>query len=222
MRLAHGLLPTSRNTLKRGGANMLEYLYEMTRSGTVIGLFIEVVPITCLVGILYAVFRCIIIKKQELSVIWGTEIIRWLFICYLTGLVNLILVPSNLWTYIWFYLRNGYSGCELEPLFSGGFNLIPTFIKVLTGEFSVGRWVRTKLAGNFFMFVPLGFFLPFVSEKIDKKNILKISVIVPIVIEVIQITVGRSFDVDDVILNFAGIVVGYWISVGIKAGLKIK
>lgn len=201
---------------------MLEYLYEMTRSGTVIGLFIEVVPITCLVGILYAVFRCIIIKKQELSVIWGTEIIRWLFICYLTGLVNLILVPSNLWTYIWFYLRNGYSGCELEPLFSGGFNLIPTFIKVLTGEFSVGRWVRTMLAGNFFMFVPLGFFLPFVSEKIDKKNILKISVIVPIVIEVIQITVGRSFDVDDVILNFAGIVVGYWISVGIKAGLKIK
>ena len=201
---------------------MLEYLYEMTRSGTVIGLFIEVVPITCLVGILYAVFRCIIIKKQELSDIWGTEIIRWLFICYLTGLVNLILVPSNLWTYIWFYLRNGYSGCELEPLFSGGFNLIPTFIKVLTGEFSVGRWVRTMLAGNFFMFVPLGFFLPFVSEKIDKKNILKISVIVPIVIEVIQITVGRSFDVDDVILNFAGIVVGYWISVGIKAGLKIK
>lgn len=32
----------------------------------------------------------------------------------------------------------------------------------------------------------------------------------------IQPIVGRSFDVDDLILNFAGIVVGYFLAVGIK------
>lgn len=197
-------------------------MYELMMSGTVVGLFFQVVPITCLVGVIYAVYRCIKIKNYGISFAWGTEIMRWLFVCYLTGLINLILVPNNLWTYIWFYVRNGYSGCELEPLFSGGVNLVPTLIKVFTGEFTVGRWVQTMLAGNFLMFVPMGFFIPFVSEKVNKQNILKISVIIPIAVEVIQPIVGRSFDVDDLILNFAGIIVGYFVAIGIKTLIKKK
>lgn len=69
---------------------------------------------------------------------------------------------------------------------------------------------------NFLMFIPFGFFLPFISKKINNRSIWKIAVIVPIVVEVIQPIVGRSFDVDDLILNFAGIVVGYFLAVGIK------
>lgn len=197
-------------------------MYQLLISGSVVGLFFQVVPITCLVGVIYAAYRCIKIKKHGISFVWGTEIMRWLFVCYLTGLINLILVPNNLWTYIWFYLRNGYSGCELDPLFSGGVNLVPTLIKVLTGEFTIGRWVQTMLAGNFLMFVPMGFFLPLVSEKVNKQNILKISIIIPIIVEVIQLIVGRSFDVDDLILNFAGIIVGYFIAIGGKALSKKK
>ena len=197
-------------------------MYELMMSGTVVGLFFQVVPVTCLVGIIYAAYRCIKIKKYGISFVWGTEIMRWLFVCYLTGLINLILVPSNLWTYIWFYLRNGYSGCELDPLFSGGVNLVPTVIKVLTRELTVGRWVQIMITGNFLMFVPMGFFLPFVSEKVNKRNILKISIIIPIVVEATQLIVGRSFDVDDLILNFAGIIVGYFIAIGLKALTKKK
>lgn len=52
--------------------------------------------------------------------------------------------------------------------------------------------------------------------RINNRSIWKIAVIVPIVVEVIQPIVGRSFDVDDLILNFAGIVVGYFLAVGIK------
>lgn len=195
-------------------------MYELMMSGTVVGLFFQVVPITCFVGVIYALYRFIKLKKLGISFVLKTEIMRWLFVCYLTGLINLILVPSNIWTYIWFYLRNGYSGCELAPLFSGGVNLVPTLIKAFTGEYTVGRWVRTMLAGNFLMFVPMGFFFPFVSEKINKRNIWKIAVFIPIVVEAIQLIVGRSFDVDDLILNFVGIVVGYFITVGIKALFK--
>lgn len=197
-------------------------MYQLLLSDSVVGLFFQVVPITCLIGVFYAAYRCIKIKKRGISFVWGTEIIRWLFVSYLTGLINLILVPSNLWTYIWFYLRNGYSGCELDPLFSGSINLVPTFIKVLTGEFTVGRWVQIMIAGNFLMFVPMGFFLPLVSEKVNRQNVLKISIIIPIIVEVIQLVVGRSFDVDDLILNFAGIIVGYFIAIGAKALTKKK
>lgn len=69
---------------------------------------------------------------------------------------------------------------------------------------------------NFLMFIPFGFFLLFISKKINNRSIWRIAVIVPIVVEVIQPIVGRSFDVDDLILNFAGFVVGYFLAVGIK------
>lgn len=191
-------------------------MYQLLVSGGVVGLFLQVVPITCLVGIIYAVYRCIRIKKQQLSVKWGIEILRWLFVCYLTGLVNLTLVPSNLWSHIWALIYVGYSGTQIE-LFNGTFNFTPTIFKIISGELTFGSWVKTMLVGNFLMFVPMGLFLPFVSTKINGKSILKIAVIIPVAVEIIQPIVGRSFDVDDLILNFIGIVVGYFIAVGIKS-----
>ena len=92
---------------------MFDGLYAVVMSGSLIGIFLQVVPITFLVGLVYAIYRLVKIRKRELSVSWGAEIMRWLFVCYLTGLINLVLVPRNFWTYIWFYLYNGYSGGEL-------------------------------------------------------------------------------------------------------------
>ena len=194
---------------------MFNKLYNTMISGSVFGLFLQVVPITCLVGLVYVVYRCVRIKKNGLTVQWGAEIMRWLFMFYLTGLVNLILVPANLWTIIWAKIFIGYSHGELA-FFSGEFNLIPIFFKLITGELTIGRWVLKMLIYNFLMFIPFGFFLPFISKKINNRSIWKIAVIVPIIVEVIQPIVGRSFDVDDLILNFAGIVVGYFLAVGIK------
>ena len=190
-------------------------LYSLLNSGSVLSLFLQVIPITLLVGVIYAVYRCIRIKKHGKIVSWGTEIMRWLFVCYLTGLINLILVPANLWMCIWANVFVGYSHSEIV-FFSGDFNLVPTVFKWITGELTIGRWVLKMLVYNFLMFVPFGFFLPFVSEKNNNRSIWKVAVIVPIIVEVIQPVVGRSFDVDDLILNFAGIIVGYFVAFGIK------
>ena len=190
-------------------------LYSLLNSGSVLSLFLQVIPITLLVGVIYAVYRCVRIKNHGNTVSWGTEIMRWLFVCYLTGLINLILVPANLWMCIWANVFVGYSHSELV-FFSGDFNLVPTVFKWITGELTIGRWVLKMLVYNFLMFVPFGFFLPFVSEKNNNRSIWKVAVIVPIIVEVIQPVVGRSFDVDDLILNFAGIIVGYFVAFGIK------
>lgn len=190
-------------------------LYSLLNSGSVLSLFLQVIPITLLVGVIYAVYRCVRIKNHGNTVSWGTEIMRWLFVCYLTGLINLILVPANLWMCIWANVFVGYSHSEIV-FFSGDFNLVPTVIKLITGELTIGRWVLKMLVYNFLMFVPFGFFLPFVSEKNNNRSIWKVAVIVPIIVEVIQPVVGRSFDVDDLFLNFAGIIVGYFVAFGIK------
>lgn len=190
-------------------------------SGSVFGLFLQVVPITLLAGVVYAIYRCIHIRKQGCAVCWRKETMRWLFVCYLTGLVNLILVPANLWVYIWANICVGYSHNEIT-LFSGAFNFVPTIFKLALGELTIGRWVFKMLIYNFLMFVPFGFFLPFISEKVNNRNIWKIAVLVPAAVEVIQPVFGRSFDVDDLILNFSGILVGYFIGVVIKAFARKK
>lgn len=58
----------------------------------------------------------------------------------------------------------------------------------------------------------MNLFLPFVSDKVNNRNIWKVSAIIPIAVELIQPVVGRNFDVDDIILNFAGILAGYFIA----------
>jgi glycopeptide antibiotics resistance protein len=184
-------------------------------SGSVFGLFLQVVPITVLVGLAYGIYRWILIKRRGLTVRWGAEIMRWLFVCYLTGLVNLVLVPANLWTFIWTNIFVGYSQSELT-FFSDEFNLIPTLFKLFTGELTIGHWVLKMMLYNFLMFLPFGVLLPFVSDRVNAHNIWKYAVIVPVVVEVIQPMVGRSFDVDDLILNFAGIVAGFFIAEAVK------
>lgn len=103
------------------------------------------------------------------------------------------------------------------PIFSfGEFNLVPSFIKALSGELTIGSWVKTMLIGNIAMFLPMGFFLPFVTEKINRKSIFIAATTVPFIIELLQMVFGRSFDIDDLICNFIGIAVGFFIGFAIK------
>lgn len=195
-------------------------MYEIMMSGSLMGEFLQVVPIACLVGAVYGLTRYGYIRSRKKQTDPGTEIMRLFFVCYLTGLANLVLVPNNLWTYIWNRVFLGSGGCEVGPLFSGGFNFEPTLLKWLLGEHTIGSWVRTMLLGNLLMFVPMGFFLPFVSQRITKGTILPLAVAIPVVIEVLQPVVGRSFDIDDLMMNFAGILVGYLAAAGIQAVMK--
>ena len=39
----------------------------------------------------------------------------------------------------------------------------------------------------------------------------KYAILIPFTIEVLQLLVGRSFDIDDLVMNFLGIVIGYYI-----------
>lgn len=114
---------------------------------------------------------------------------------------------------IWANLCLGYSHSEIV-LFSGEFNLVPTIFKWLVGDLTIGRWVLRMLVYNFLMFVPL------VSGKINHRSIWKIAVIVPVAVKLIQPVIGRSFDTDDLLLNFAGIVAGYFAVVLIRTILR--
>ncbi len=195
---------------------VFNWLRSIMNSGSILGYFFQAVPITCVVGIIYAIIRVVTIKRKKLRVEWLNEIMKLLFTCYLTEVISLVVLPAHFWLDFFDGVFLGWWD-EMLPIFSfGGFNLVPSLIRALSGELTMGSWVKTMLIGNIAMFLPLGFFLPFVTEKVNRKNIFVVAIVVPLGVELLQMVFGRSLDVDDLICNFIGIVIGFFVGITIK------
>lgn len=194
-------------------------VYQLLMSDSMVSLFLQVIPVTLLVGAAYGIFRYRYLVKRGDAIQWGREVVKGLFVCYLTGLTNLILVPNNFWGCIWYFLFNGRPSGSMGEMFVWSCNLIPSIIPVLRGELILGGWVKRMLIGNAAMFVPMGVLLPFVSEKARNRKLL-LAAAIPLMVELLQPIVGRSFDVDDLICNFLGIVSGYLIAAVIGFAAK--
>lgn len=131
-----------------------------------------------------------------------------LFVCYLTGLVSLVVLPANFWLCIYDGVFFGWWDGLRERFHIGDVNLVPSVIKCLAGELSLGSWVKTMLVYNILMFVPFGFFLPLTTRIKSFRKMIWVAVLTPVCVEVLQFVFGRSFDVDDLICNFIGILAG--------------
>ncbi len=88
-------------------------------------------------------------------------------------------------------------------------NFIP-FKEILRYNISSRLFIKNVL-GNMIMFLPFGFFVSYFlkSEKIYMPVIL--TIIASLSIELVQLAIGRVFDVDDIILNLLGGIMGYFI-----------
>lgn len=95
---------------------------------------------------------------------------------------------------------------------SGSFNLRPfSSYRSAWNNFSMTEWRNIVL--NIVLFVPLGFLLPLLSQRF--KTFWKTAVAgfcVTLIIECVQMPVGRGiFEIDDIIDNTAGVIIGYGI-----------
>ena len=96
-------------------------------------------------------------------------------------------------------------------------NLIPFYsiYHQLLGDFNVNEsdvisTIVVNVLGNILLFLPLGFLAPYAIKNMDNvKKILLSGLFLSCLIEIIQLIEGRSCDVDDVILNVLGIVLGF-------------
>lgn len=126
-------------------------------SDSIVGYFLQALPIACIAGIVYLVLRLCRTKKSGAKINWPTELLRLVFVCYLTGLVSLIILPANFWLYVYDGIIFGWWD-ELGPVFQiGDVDLVPSVIGWLSGELSIGSWVKKMLIGNIAMFIPMGF-----------------------------------------------------------------
>jgi len=78
-------------------------------------------------------------------------------------------------------------------------------------RYSIGSPLFIKnILGNVLMFIPYGFFVCYYTNIKKPMKILILVSIASISIEVTQLLIGRIFDVDDILLNIIGGIVGYF------------
>lgn len=68
-----------------------------------------------------------------------------------------------------------------------------------------------NVIGNMIMFMPYGFFISYILKLNKKRIVLILSLLISVTIEITQLIIGRVFDVDDILLNVVGGLVGYLI-----------
>ena len=187
---------------------MFQKFRSIMNSGSVMGYFLQALPVAIFVGILYIVIRTVFLKKQNRQIQGLSEVLRVLFVCYLTGLVSLVVLPANFWLCFYDGVFFGWWDGLRERFHIGDVNLVPSVIKCLAGELALGSWVKTMLVYNILMFVPFGFFLPLTTKIKSFRKMIWVAAAMPVCVEVLQLVFGRSFDVDDLICNFIGIFAG--------------
>ena len=83
------------------------------------------------------------------------------------------------------------------------------------------RMFNINVFGNILIFVPFGLFI---SEYLSAKKVyivFIVSLLTSACVELVQLKIGRSFDIDDILLNVIGSILGYILYKLLK-GLKTK
>ena len=155
---------------------------------TYIGYFLQMVPLAAIAGRVVGRWRYRRGAGKRQSIFSG------LLAAYLTGLVGvtLLLRVINLGWYWLIYRRTG----GRIWFFEWTYNFIPDFWKHF----------RPETLANALMFVPFGVLYPLVKGSSFRKTVTA-GLMLILAIELLQPVFGRAFDINDVILNLAGVVV---------------
>ena len=172
---------------------------------TYIGYFLEALPFALIAGAIYGLIK--FRKDRETPI--GRKILSCAFVCYITGLICLV-IGLDLMRIFWYSLfYHRYSGITIHWL-GGSFNIVPNFFNNLNGE----------TIGNFLMFLPFGILYPLSQKEPTWKKSVIVGIITVAVIEVLQPVFGRALDINDIILNTMGIVVSASAFFGIKKAVR--
>lgn len=154
-------------------------------------------------------------KKRNL-IFWFNEGIRFLFTLYILLVVSVTFFPLALWfDFNWERIKFGV-------------NVIP-FVSIIQNIGQIGKaydgdalfmikLIIRNVGGNILLFMPLGVLVPLLSKKYkDFKRTLILGLWMSLCIESIQFFellaggIGRAVDIDDVVCNTIGVIVGFYI-----------
>lgn len=151
-------------------------------------------PMITLFVVIVVILRITRIIINHEKFIFYKEFYNLLFIIYLLLLYYLLLSTENA---------------------SSGLNLVP-FKEITRYQIGTTQFFYNVI-GNIVLFLPFGFFVSdFVKAK-KTHQILIVSILISLTAELIQFKIGRAFDIDDIILNVTGAILGFLCYKGLRA-----
>lgn len=135
---------------------------------------------------------------------------RLLFLVFLVAyclfLVN-VMIFKNLPTIRIGYLMLNFSGTHEAPPNFVPFRTILPYLLGHKGLIIAG----INIIGNIILLVPIGFLIPYLLKKMNWKKAILLAILSGLVIEGLQTVLHVGiFDIDDVILNGLGFMIGFW------------
>lgn len=156
-------------------------------SNTIHGVVNFTWPMTIISLVIIVSFRiCYIIKNKE-KIILYKELITLSFIIYILCLFQVVTFRDDT---IW-----------------SSNNFIP-FKEIFRYNFA-SRLFFKNVIGNMIMFLPYGFFISYYFQSKKPRLTIILTLIASFSIELVQMSIGRVFDVDDILLNLAGGLLGF-------------
>ncbi|MFP7694160.1 VanZ family protein [Bacillus subtilis] len=160
--------------------------------------------------IFYRLIRRVLYKKGRLPI--HKHIVIFCLLVYFFNLISVTLFPIPIDTVLIKDMRDD----TYIPFISGN-NFIPFYFFVDIYHESLQYYVIRSIGGNLILLMPVGLLFPLLFNKSNVKRILLTGFFISLFIELIQLsfsvyigTIYRSFDVDDLILNTLGTLIGYW------------
>lgn len=134
--------------------------------------------------------------------------IKLVFFIYLAVVIKVIIFK-----YPWEDLRMIINGWEQDVIWEGldtaNFTLFKTIKMYIDYSYMLNSF--ENLVGNVVVFIPFGFLLPYIQERCRRLPILLLNAFLFVLgIEVFQLfSAFGAFDVDDILLNCVGAVIGW-------------
>lgn len=149
-----------------------------------------------------AIFLCVLITVRTAYLISNhkrielyKEIFTLIFVIYILLLFELLTAADT----------SKYHGVNLK-----------LFTEITRYKFGT-RSFNINVFGNILIFIPFGLFIASYLKSKKVFSVFFVSLITSSFVEIVQLRVGRSFDIDDILLNVIGSILGYLLYVGLKS-----
>ncbi len=147
-------------------------------------------------------FLTVFLLKEKINL--KKELLMLIFVMYIVSLFSqtiFISLPSNINNIFPLDLRGRINTDTFQVFFDSIRNM-------KTGNY---QYFVINVLGNLIAFVPLGIFIPLIFPSRKVFSVVMIGFCTSLLIEIIQLTVIRATDVDDIMLNTLGTLLGYLI-----------
>ena len=155
-------------------------------------------PMLIIFVVVICTVRISYIRNTSQKIVLHDEIFNLFFIIYVLLLFELLTGTEN--------------------SYGSGMNLMP-FKEIMRYKIGSKMFIYNVL-GNILIFMPFGYFI---SRYVKPKKVWPIildAMITSVTVETVQLKIGRSFDIDDVMLNIVGAIFGYFVYIALDAIYK--